>query len=71
MAKITDKRLKELERKEAKLNALDAGGVDNWEGYEDSLKEYWTANELEEKKEALLSEFELALRLLMILKKPQ
>ena len=58
MAKITDKRLKELERKEAKLNALDAGGVDNWEFYGESLKEYWATNELEEKREALLVELE-------------
>lgn len=58
MAKITDKRLKELERKEAKLNALDAGGVDNWEFYGESLKEYWAINELEEKREALLVELE-------------
>jgi len=35
--KIDPKRLKELERSEAKLNALEAGGVDNWEWYGDAL----------------------------------
>lgn len=58
MAKITDKRLKELERTEAKLNALEAGGVDNWDFYGESLKKYWAINELEEKREALLVELE-------------
>jgi hypothetical protein len=31
---------KEQERKLAKLAALEAGGVDNWEWYGESLKEY-------------------------------
>jgi len=34
---ITEERLKELERAEAVLEALQAGGVDNWEGYEEAL----------------------------------
>jgi len=46
--KIEPKRLKELERAEAKLNALEAGGVDNWDNYDDSLEEYRAVNELED-----------------------
>ena len=33
MIEITTKRLKSLEMAESKLNALEAGGVDNWEFY--------------------------------------
>jgi len=51
-------RLKELERAEAKLNALEAGGVDNWEWYGESLKEYNAENEIEEKRDELLDELE-------------
>ena len=46
--KIEPKRLKELERAEAKLNALEAGGVDNWDNYDVSLEEYRAVNELED-----------------------
>lgn len=56
---VSEKRLKELERAEAKLNALEAGGVDNWEWYGESLKEYRVENELEEKREDLLDELEV------------
>ena len=56
---ITAKRLKELERAEAKLYALEAGGVDNWDNYDDALEEYRNTIELEEKKEALLDELEV------------
>ena len=38
--KISKQRVEELERSEAKLLALESGGVDNWENYDDSLKEY-------------------------------
>lgn len=34
---ITKQRLQQLERSERKLNALECGGVDNWEGYGLSL----------------------------------
>lgn len=51
---ITEKRLKELERAEAKLNALEAGGVNNWENYDGCLKDYRAENELEEKREQLI-----------------
>lgn len=46
--KITEKRLRELEDAEAKLDALEAGGVDNWEWYSESLKEYFKEKEYEE-----------------------
>lgn len=36
---ISKSRLEELERAERKLNALEAGGVDNWEWFDESLKE--------------------------------
>lgn len=36
---ITKKRLAQLERSEAELNALHAGGVDNWDWYSDSLRD--------------------------------
>ena len=60
MVKIAKKRLKTLEMAEAKLNALEAGGVDNWEFYGESLKEYYAANDLEEKRELLLNSLEIA-----------
>lgn len=34
---ISPTRLNELKHAEAKLHALEAGGVDNWEGYDDAL----------------------------------
>lgn len=46
--KISAKRLKELERAQAKLNALEAGGVDNWEWYSESLKDWFKENLFEE-----------------------
>jgi hypothetical protein len=46
--KISEKRLKELERSAAKLQALENGGVDNWEWYSESLKEWNKENRLEE-----------------------
>lgn len=46
--KISEKRLKELERAYDKLSALEAGGVDNWEWYDESLKAWRKENELEE-----------------------
>lgn len=38
---LSNFRIKELERAEAKLNALESGGVDNWEYYGDSLVDYY------------------------------
>lgn len=46
--KITERRLKELERAAAKLAALEAGGVDNWEWYSESLREYRKEEQLDE-----------------------
>lgn len=37
---MTESRLRELERAERKLRALEAGGVDNWEFYDESLKDF-------------------------------
>lgn len=53
MQKLSDKRIRELERAEKKLQALEAGGVDNWEWYSESLTEY----HFEESYEELLDEF--------------
>ena len=58
---LTPKRIKELERAEAKLNALEAGGVDNWDGYDFSLKEYRKTIEVEEKMEEMLDKIEIEL----------
>jgi tRNA A37 N6-isopentenylltransferase MiaA len=54
LTKITEKRLKELERAEAKLYALEAGGVDNWEWYSESLKEWRKENQEEELMDELI-----------------
>jgi hypothetical protein len=35
---MSSKRIQELLNAERKLNALEAGGVDNWEWYDESLK---------------------------------
>ena len=60
MVEITTKRLKSLEMAESKLSALEAGGVDNWEFYGESLKEYYKANELEEERELLFDDLSIA-----------
>lgn len=54
---ISEKRLKELERAEAKLNALENYGVDNWEGYGDALTEYHQENAIDESYDELVDEF--------------
>ena len=38
MVEISEERLKELEDAEAKLIALEAAGVDNWQGYDDAME---------------------------------
>lgn len=48
MTDISPKRLRELELAERKLRALEAGGVDNWEWYGESLKEFNKENEIED-----------------------
>lgn len=45
---ITAQRLAELEKAERKLNALVAGGVDNWEWYREVLKELALEEEIDE-----------------------
>lgn len=60
MIEITTKRLKSLERSESKLNALEAGGVDNWDWYDESLKGYYKDNEIEEEREMLFDDLEIA-----------
>lgn len=54
--KISIKRLAELEDKEYKLNCLEAGGVDNWEGYSFSLESYFKEKEKEEQIDDCLEE---------------
>lgn len=53
---ITKQRLKDLEDCEAKLGALEMGGVDNWEWYGESLKGYFKEKELAEGMEDLVEE---------------
>ena len=55
---ISSKRLKELEDMEAKLDALEAGGVDNWEWYDSSMEDYNKEKEQEEKIEELFENIE-------------
>lgn len=45
MNEISDDRLKELEDKEERLDALERGGVDNWEWYGESLSDYFEKHE--------------------------
>jgi hypothetical protein len=45
---------KDVERKLAKLEALEAGGVDNWEWYSEALKEWNAENYLEEYADGVL-----------------
>ena len=54
--KIDSKRLRELELAEMKLNALEDYGVDNWDGYDDAMREIWKEQEREEKLEQILNE---------------
>jgi hypothetical protein len=53
---ITAERIKELERAEAKLNALEAGGVDNWEGYDFAMEAIRAEDEYEEFLESVAGE---------------
>ncbi len=45
---ISAKRLKHLEDRDAILSALEAGGVDNWEWYSESLHEAGLCDDDEE-----------------------
>jgi len=42
---ITEKEYKSLLRDSAILRALEAGGVDNWEWYGESLSSFWEEND--------------------------
>ena len=58
---ITKERLKQLEKAEAKLNALENGGVDNWNFYGEAMREYNEREEREEKLDALMVDIEEAM----------
>ena len=52
--KISAKRLEELERSQRKLNALEAGGVDNWEWYDESLTDFRKEEQMEDQLEKFI-----------------
>lgn len=54
--KVSASKLKELQRDQAKLRALECGGVDNWEWYDEALKEYRETIEHEENLEDMAEE---------------
>lgn len=58
---ISKERLKQLEKAEAKLTALENGGVDNWSFYGEAMEEYNKQEEIEEKIDALMEEIEDAM----------
>ena len=41
LAEEAQKQLAELEEAAEKLGALEAGGVDNWEGYSFAMESFW------------------------------
>lgn len=45
---LTKKEYWELRRSAFKLDCLEAGGVDNWDWYDESLKDYYAAVEKDE-----------------------
>jgi len=53
---LSQTRIEELEKAEQKLNALEAGGVDNWDGYDDSLVDFRKDEAIEECIDDALSE---------------
>lgn len=53
---LSNARMEELLDKETILDALDAYGVDNWEGYSEALKEYRKAKEIEKAKQDFIDE---------------
>ncbi len=48
---ISKERLQELEDMGSKMHALEAGGVDNWNYYDDALEEYRKERDLRESRE--------------------
>lgn len=55
MIKIEQKILEELLDKEAKLNALENGGVDNWEFYNEAIRDYENYKIKQEKEVELIN----------------
>lgn len=53
---ISASEYKKMQRDIAKLNALEAGGVDNWEWYGESLTEWHKENHKEELLDMLIDE---------------
>jgi hypothetical protein len=45
---VTNEEWKRIQRQLAKLNALEAGGVANWEWYDESLTNWFKENEIDE-----------------------
>lgn len=54
--KITPERIRELEKAEEKLTALENAGVDNWDGYGDALEAIRKREALDEEIDAALDE---------------
>ena len=55
--KLTQKEYDKMQRDLSKLYALEAGGVDNWEWFDESLKGWRKENELDEIINELIYEF--------------
>lgn len=53
---IDENTYKKMMRDIAKLTALEAGGVDNWDGYSFSLEEWHKENALDEILEGIISD---------------
>jgi hypothetical protein len=53
---MTPERIRELERAERVLGALQAGGVDNWDGYDSALRAIRQQDEIEEILEEAIEE---------------
>jgi hypothetical protein len=53
---MTPERIRELEKSERKLLALEAGGVDNWDGYDFALESIRAEEEHEEFIDDVVSE---------------
>ena len=55
--KLSQKDYEDMQRDISKLRALEAGGVDNWEWFDESLKGWREENELSEMIDDLVYEF--------------
>ena len=47
MKQLTQEEWDKIQRSLSKLDALEAGGVDSWEWYDDSLKDWFKENEID------------------------